>query len=340
VTPPRAIILAAGLGTRLGALADERPKPLLPVCDVALIRYAVALLAGHGVTELAVNLHHRGELLRRELGDGRALGVEITYSEEPTILGTGGAFRKVGDFLTRGGRDSFLVVNGKILIDVDLTALVARHLAEDAAATLVLRETPDAARWGAIEVDEAGRVTRILDAGAPGARVCMFTGVHVIAPRLLERLPPEGASDSIRQAYLPALADGERLLGHLATGYFHEHSTPERYLEGNWNALSGKATLRYPPGPFTGVAESAAVSPSATLVAPYRIGDGAVVEAGAVVGPLAVVGARARVAEGARLSRVVAWPNARVAGALTDAIVTRSGATSVTSSVPGAPART
>jgi len=93
--PLRALVLAAGLGTRLGALSDERPKPMIPVCDVPLIRYAVALLAGHGVTEIAVNLHHKGALIETELGSGADLGVSITYSHEPVILGTGGAIVKL-----------------------------------------------------------------------------------------------------------------------------------------------------------------------------------------------------------------------------------------------------
>ena len=84
--PLRALVLAAGLGTRLGPLSDERPKPLVPVCDLPLIRYAIALLAGHGVTEIAVNLHHKGELIERELGTGADLGVSITYSREAEIL--------------------------------------------------------------------------------------------------------------------------------------------------------------------------------------------------------------------------------------------------------------
>jgi NDP-sugar pyrophosphorylase family protein len=190
---------------------------------------------------------------------------------------------------------------------------------------MVLRETPDAQRWGAIECTDGGTVTRVLDAGKPGQRVCMFTGVHVMAPRLVERLPREGESDSIRQAYMPALLAGERIEAHLLTGYFHEHSTLPRYLEGNWNALSGKTGLRHLPGPLEGVDASAIVAAGAKLIGPVRIGPGAHIEPGATVGPLVVVGARARVAAGARLERVVVWRDARADGELADAIVTPRG---------------
>jgi NDP-sugar pyrophosphorylase family protein len=304
---PRALILAAGFGTRLGTLSDERPKPLLPVCNVPLIRYAVALLRGHGIDEIAVNLHHRGELIRAELGDS------VRYSEEPEILGTGGGIVRLADWLTRGGRDSFVVVNGKLVSDIDIGATLRHHDATGAVATMVLREVPDARKWGAIETDAAGRVTSIIGEGTPGAHACMFTGVHVLSPRLIARLPATGESDSIRQAYLPALRDGERIEGLRYGGYWHEHSTPQRYLQGNWNLLSGSVHLTYPPAGMG------------------RMGSDAVVEAGAVVGPQVVVGARSRVRAGAHLERVVVWPDSVVDGELRDAIVTPRGAFAVPS---------
>jgi NDP-sugar pyrophosphorylase family protein len=297
----RALVLAAGLGTRMGALSDERPKPLLPVCDVPLIRYAVALLRGAGIDEIAVNLHHRGELIRAELGDG------FHYSEERDILGTGGGIVKIADWLTNGGRDSFVVVNGKIVTNIDVAATLRHHDATGATATMVVREVPDAKKWGAIDVGDDGRVTGIIGHGRPAAHACMFTGVHVLSPRLVARLPSTGESDSIRQAYIPALLDGERIEAIRFAGYWHEHSTPERYLQGNWNLLSGSVTLTHPPAPLR------AISPSAT------------VEPGAQLSPLVVAGARSVVRAGAKLDRVVIWPDSIVDGDIANAIVTPKG---------------
>jgi NDP-sugar pyrophosphorylase family protein len=288
---------------------------MFPVCDIPLIRYAFSLLRGHGVGEICVNLHHRGELIEAELGG------EVIYSREEVILGTGGGLARMGDWLTRGGRDPFFVVNGKLLVDADLHLLRERHQRSDAAATMLLRETPDAARWGAIDVNDDGRVTSIIGQGTPGAHSCMFTGVHIFSPRLLARLPASGESDSIRQAYLPALAAGDRIEGVLLDGYFHEHSIPARYLEGNWNALRGRARLRYPPGPFTGVDGTV----HGEVTGPVRVAREAVVEAGARVGPDVVVGRGATVKAGARLERVVIWPGATAEGELRDAIVTPKG---------------
>jgi mannose-1-phosphate guanylyltransferase len=180
----RAMILAAGFGTRLGSLSDERPKPLLPVADVPLVRWALALLAGHGIRDVIVNVHHRGELLEAELGD------EVAWSRETKILGTGGGIRHALPFF-RG--ETFVVVNGKILLDVDLGEVLARHRASGAQATLVVRPDPEARRWGAIDAPpEGGRIRGLLGDGD-----FMFTGVHVIEPSLLERVPDDGREHCI-----------------------------------------------------------------------------------------------------------------------------------------------
>jgi NDP-sugar pyrophosphorylase family protein len=327
----RAMILAAGFGTRLGSLSDERPKPLLPVCDVALIRYNLALLAGHGFREVAINLHHLGGLIADELADWVGPPA-ITWSYEEVILGPGGGLKKMEGWLTDGGREPFLVLNGKLIVDVDLGALVAMHQSKGACATMVVREVPDAERWGAIDSDEEGGVVRIVGESRPGGgeivHRSMFTGVHVIGPELIARLP-EGESHVIGEGYQPLLRAGAPIAAMLYGGYFQEHSTPARYLDGNFAVLRGEARLRHPPGPLTGVDPLATVAASAKLVGPLRIGPGARVEEGASVGPDVVVGRGATVAAGARIERAVAWPGARVEGLVQGAIVTPRGVFSV-----------
>ena len=322
----RALVLAAGFGTRLGALSDERPKPLLPVCDVPVIRYVLALLEAHGFTEAMVNLHHRGDLLERELGEGTP-NLRVHYSRETEILGTGGGIQRAGDWLTRGGRDRFLVVNGKLVIDADLDALLAADAAaavEGALATMLVREVPDPDRWGAIETD-GSRVVRIAGKGSAAAatKKWMFTGVHVLGPELVARLP-EGNSHII-DYYVAALARGERIAMHAYDRYFEEHSTPARYLAGNIAVLRGRAGLRHPPADLLGVDATATLGAGAVIIDPVRIGPGAVVGAGAQIGPDAVIGRGARVAEGAQVREAVVWPGAVVESSVARAIVTSRG---------------
>jgi mannose-1-phosphate guanylyltransferase len=318
----RAMLLCAGYGTRLGPLSEEWPKPLLPVCDVPIVRYGVALLVGHGVRDIVVNLHHKGDLIERELGDGAALGARIRYSYEEVILGTGGALVHALPLLDPDGTDEpFISMNGKLIFDLDVTALLEAHRADpDTLGTMVVRRVPDAREWGALDVrpDDAGRL-RVRDVFGGGEH--MFCGVHVTRPSVVRRLPA-GEACSIRQGYLPWLRDGEKV-GAFEAGdvYFAEHSTPARYLESNVALVRG-ARLRFPPAELRGVAVTAHVHPSVRIRHPVRIGPGAHLGEGAVIGPDAVVGAHAVVDAGATVERAVVFGGARAAGAVRDAIVT------------------
>ena len=300
------MILAAGLGSRLGTLSDERPKPMLPVADVPLVRWALDLLRGAEIRDVVVNLHHRAEIIERELGD------EVRYSREAEILGTGGGIRRALPFLDDGG--PFVVANGKIVADIDVAAVLRAHRAAGAMATLVVRRDPDAARWGAIDAPaEGGRIRGMLGAGN-----FMFTGVQVLEPSLIARFPDDGQARCIvRQGYLPWIAEGVPIHAYVHDGYFMEHSTPERYLAGNINVLRGAMG----PG-HSGIDASARVSPSARIIPPVLIGAGAEIDARAEIGPDTVVGRGARVDAGIRVMRAVVWPDTRVAEDALDAIVT------------------
>jgi NDP-sugar pyrophosphorylase family protein len=318
----RAMLLCAGLGTRLGPLSDELPKPLLPVAGLPIARYGIALLVGSGIREIVINTHYKAELFARALGDGAALGARIHYIHEPVILGTGGGLKNALHLLDPEGDDEpFVVANGKLIADADLLGLLAAHRAAgEVMATLLVRRVPDALDWGPVEVGADGRIRDVL--GARGDH--MFCGIHVARPSVIRRLP-DGEACSIRQGYLPWLRAGA---GEVAafehTGYFAEHSTPERYLEGNF-AVVGGAALRHPPGPVTGVDPDAWLDAEVELVSPLRVGRGAHIGAGARIGPLAVVGEGAVVAPGARLERSVVWEGAQARGDVRDAIVTRAG---------------
>ncbi len=327
-TQLRGMVLCAGMSSRLKDLGAELPKPLLPVCNHPLASYALSLLRGFGITEIGINLFHLGELIAETLGGGADYGVDIRYSQETELLGTGGGILRMADFLTHGGREPCFIVNGKILIDVDLEAVLAMHRITGASATLVLHETADADQWGAVEVDSDGRIYRMLGESSPLSppkriHKCMFTGVHIVEPSVLERLPKTGQSCIVRQGYLPALRDGEVLTAYITPGYFFEHSTPARYLQGNINALRGVAKLQHLPGPLVGVSARAQISPRAVIRPPVCIGAGAVVEDGAQVGPDVVLGEGAHVERGVHIERSVVFSGVYVRQSTRDAIVTR-----------------
>ena len=224
----RAIVLSAGYGTRLWPLTEDRTKPAIPILGKPLVGYVAEYLADYGIDEIVVNLHHRPQSVRRALGDGSSFGVKLHYVEEPVILGTSGALDNTREFFER---ETFVVVNGKIITDIDLNAAIETHRKMNALATLVLLPNDRRERFSVVETD-AGRVKGfgrmpIADGPVP----LMFTGIHIMEPRILEYVPPGVFSDSVTDVYPKAMANGETIAAHVASGKWRELSTLKRYLD-------------------------------------------------------------------------------------------------------------
>jgi mannose-1-phosphate guanylyltransferase len=323
--PFNAMLLAAGFGTRLKVLTEQRPKPMMPVCGVPLVRWSAAQCAHHGAHRLVINLHHMGEQIQHEIGDGDDMGLQVAYAPEPQILGTGGGIRAMARQLPR---TTCLVANAKQINDVDLSAALAFHRRSGSLATLVVRPDPNAEKWGAIGVGEGGRITRILDAAAPGAEAGeahMFTGIHIVEPELIDAIPG-GVSCIVRETYMPLIKAGGAMSAFVHWGYFYDHSTPARYLQGNLNLLEEHSPhLAHAPHPPRGISKSVNVAQSARVDPNCYVGPGVTVGAEAVVGPGVVLGAGARVAAGVRLSECVVWDGVEVTEDQERTIVTPSG---------------
>lgn len=319
---PRAMILAAGLGTRLGGLSAMRPKPMLPVCGAPLVRWVALWLRSQGIREVVINTHHLGDQIEAELGDGGALGLAIAYSrEEGQILGTGGGLRRARPLLDDGRDGPVVVVNGKILLELELAPVLAA--AAGAEATLVLRRQTDAGRWGDLRLGPDGAVTELRGERRPGAdgEALMFTGVHVLRPSVLDRVPPEGTQCVIGTAYTE-LFRADALRGVVMEGYWWEHSTVEQYLAGVGHVLAGEVRLPFAEGPLRGVAPDVEVGAGAQVDPQVWIGPGAVIGAGASIGPRVQIGARARVAPGVRLRDAVVWDDVEVRADAEGAVLT------------------
>lgn len=287
----RALVLAAGLGTRLRPLTKLVPKPLLPVNGVPILGYSLAQLAALGCEAVAVNLHYLGDQIRQRFGDAFA-GVPLTYSEEPELLGTLGAFHPLKDFFAPA--DLVLLINGDSLCRWPLRKLVRRHLAGGAQATLLLASRPSPAEFGGgVGVDREGWILSF-HAGAPeqgeAVRRLVFAGAHVFSPRLLERVGPD-PSDIVRDLYVPLLAEGGRIASMVTGKPWHDLGTPQRYLEGVVEWARGGWPER--------IWRRSWISPEA------GVGPGAAVRSSAVE-------AGARVGERARIERSVLLPGARV----------------------------
>lgn len=226
------MILAAGYGERLWPLTCDRTKPALPVLGKPLVGYVAEYLAKHGVEDVVVNLHHQPESVRRALGDGTQFGVKLHYVHEPVILGTSGALDNARRLLEG---DTFVVVNGKLITDLDLQAALETHRQRKALATLVLLRNPKHERFSVVETRD-GLVSNF--GGMPSASPepnaeppLMFTGIHILESRIFEYIPRGVFSHSVTDVYLPAMAKGERIAAHVAEGMWYELSTLRRYLD-------------------------------------------------------------------------------------------------------------
>lgn len=281
-----AMLLCAGLGTRLRPLTDERPKPLVPLVGRPLASFALDALARHGVCHVVANAHH----LAAQIDPGlrpwcERHGQSLTTLTETAILGTGGGIRNALPHL--GGGD-FIVFNGDVLAAPDLTAVVAHHRATEALMTMVLRDDPRAEKAGVIELTTAGRVVRMLNEGLaadePTTR-CLFTGIYVLSSAIADELPAEGCV--VKHTLRRLLARGARVSGVIERSPWYDLGTPAAYAEASFALASGALAWPGWSAPADGVVrgEGVSVASGVTLAGPLVLGDGATVTgAGALRG--------------------------------------------------------
>jgi len=286
----KAMILAAGFGERLWPLTADRTKPALPVLGKPLVGYVAEYLAGFGIKEVVVNLHHEPDSVRRALGDGSNFGVHLDYVYEPVILGTSGA---LDNARARLDSETFVVVNGKLITDLDLNAALKQHRAQNALATLILKRNVARERFSVVETRD-DLVTRF--AGMPSKTEAtadepplMFTGIQILEPRIFDYIPRGVFSDTVVNVYPKAITKGERIAAHVADGMWYELSTLPRYLDISLALLRQSAR-----GVYTG--DTASIHPNARL-RDSILWDDVVVESEATV-RRAVLGDRVRVREG------------------------------------------
>jgi NDP-sugar pyrophosphorylase family protein len=243
----RAMILAAGFGTRLQPLTNTVPKALVPVAGRPLIEYNLLLLKAYGIEDVVINLHHLGNKIREALGDGSAYGLHITYSPEDPILESGGGIKNAQSLLDG---DTFLVINCDTIIDVDLHALIATHRQTKSVATLVLRSDPEAVSYGLLETNAHGRLRRIR--GEPAdikvkepLSQYMFTGCQVLEPRVFDFMPEVKPFSTTRETYLSMLRAEELLYGFLHTGTWMTVDDADAMARATQAIISGQVRLSY-----------------------------------------------------------------------------------------------
>lgn len=307
-------MLVGGEGTRLRPLTNTIPKQLLPVVEQTMIERVLSHLAAHGVEDALLSLGYRPDAFLSAFPEDRACGVHLAYAVEPAPLDTAGA---IAFAAAHGGvDDTFLVVNGDVLTDLDISALVRFHRRRGAEATISLTPVDDPSRFGVVPTDDDGRVLAFIEKPDPGRAPTNLinAGAYVLEPSVLGRIDRERRV-SIERETFPAMVEAGRLFALASDSYWIDAGTPAQYLQANGDLLSGARPG--PPAPGAreirpGVWVLGAPAIEGDVGGHSLIGRGAVVAAGATVVD-AVVGAGARVDPGASLAGSVLLPGATVA---------------------------
>jgi mannose-1-phosphate guanylyltransferase len=305
----QALILAGGEGTRLRPLTHTVPKPVLPLAGRPHIAYVIDWLSRHGVDDVIVSCGHLAHGLRDALGD--LVGPRLRFAEEPDPRGTAGAIRFADDLLG----DRFFVLNGDVLCDLDLGALVERHESAGAQATIALYPVADPSAYGLVRRRDEGEILEFLEKPDPKQIDTdeINAGAYLLERSVLDLIPPD-QEVSIEHEVFPRLV-GEGLYGVRLDGYWIDIGTPDRFLQANWDILERRVDTvideRLDSDGLL-IEDGAEVSGEATVEAPALLGTGASVAAGAKVGPRAVLAPGCVIEEEARIEGSVLLAGCRV----------------------------
>lgn len=318
----RAMVLAAGLGTRLRPITFDMPKPMVPVLNRPVMEHIVRLLADHGFTETIANLHWFPELIKGHFGDGSACGVALSYSYEDDLLGTSGGVRKVADFLG----DSFLIISGDALTDIDLTAMREFHESHDGIATLATKRVDDTTQFGVAITDSEGRIGGFQEKPRPSEALSDLAncGIYMFRSEIFEFFPEPGTSKAAKPGHPDGFADWAmdvfpRLLesdvpfySHEIDAYWNDIGNLAELREGNFDALTGKVKLERVGEMVDGFRSGEADQGEGELKGPVLLGPGCEIGDDVRIDGPAVIGDGAKIGAGSRLRDVIVLPDAQL----------------------------
>ena len=309
----KAVILVGGEGTRLRPLTIHRPKPMQPVANRPFIEHVFRHLKAHGVSDIILSMCYLPGVIQEYFGDGSAFGVRLAYVTEEKALGTAGAVKYVQAQGHLADDEPLLVLNGDILTDLDLSAMLVFHRERGAMVSIALTAVEDVRAYGLVECDGAGRVRRFIEKpkSLEGITTNLINaGTYILEPAAL-RLIPSDQFYQFEQGLFPSLLQaGDPLFGYPSDVYWLDIGTPEKYKTANVDMLLGRVFGRMAGrlhAERVWVGAGCEIDPSAQISGPVVLGNRCVIGAGArLVGPL-VLGDGCRVGAGAHLERAVLW---------------------------------
>ena len=310
----KAMVMAAGLGTRLRPLTDFLPKPMMPVANRPVLHHLLNLLRRHDVTEVGVNLHAFPEMIQRYFGDGSTLDMSILWSHEPELLGTAGGTKKLQDYW---GDEAILITSGDGLHDVDITALLGHHQRNGALATLTVKPVSDPSSYGVVILDRDTRVRGFQekprrDEARSDLANC---GIYVIEPELLERIPPDTFYDFGEDVWPNLVAASEEVYAYTTMAYWNDVGDLDELRNTILDAVLGHVRVEVPGeeiAPGVWAEEGCRIDSTAAIDGPVVLGRNVTVEGDAQIRGPAAIGADCHVGEGAALRRAALLPGSVV----------------------------
>jgi mannose-1-phosphate guanylyltransferase len=305
----QAVILVGGEGTRLRPLTSTVPKPVVPLVDRPFIAYMLQWLRAHGVDDVVMSCGFLATSVRNVLGDGSAYGLRLRFVEEPEPRGTGGALKFAESLLD----ERFLMLNGDVLCDIDLTAQIAQHERTKATGTLALVPVEDPSAYGLVRLNDDASVREFVEKPSPDQidTNLISAGAYVLERTVLDQIPPD-RNVSIEREVWPLLV-GNGLFGYASDSYWLDIGTPARYLQGTFDILEGNVRTEVQErlgSDFLAVDESAQID--GRVVPPAVVERGCHIEAGAHVGSLVVLGDGVTIGAGTSVERAVVLNGAEI----------------------------
>ncbi len=318
----RAMVLAAGLGTRLRPITFDMPKPMVPVLNRPVMEHILRLLARHGFTETIANLHWFPELIEEHFGDGSDCGVSLSYSKEDALLGTSGGVRNVADFLG----DEFLIISGDALTDIDLTAMRDFHQSHDGIATLATKRVTDTSQFGVAITDKEGRISGFQEKPDPSEALSDLAncGIYMFRKEIFDFFPEPGTSKAAKEGdpegfadwamdVFPRLLEGDvPFYSHEIDAYWNDIGNLAELRESTVDALTGAVEVEQVGEIVDGYRSGEPEGDEGKLAGPVLLGPGCEIGEDVRIDGPAVIGDGAKIGAGSRLRDVIVLPGAEL----------------------------
>jgi mannose-1-phosphate guanylyltransferase/phosphomannomutase len=309
----KAIIMAGGEGTRLRPLTCTRPKPMVYLANKPVMTHGIELLKKHGITQIGVTVQYLSSQIINYYGDGSEYGVNLRYFSEDVPLGTAGSVKNAEEFLD----ETFLVISGDALTDIDLTAAVNFHRQKGSLATIILSSVDNPLEYGIIISKPTGEIVRFLEKPSWGEVFSdqVNTGMYILEPEALKYIPDKTFFDFSKNLFPLLMEKGQPLYGYEGKGYWCDIGNTQAYLEANWDIMLNRVKVNLPykqylPGIWVG--KNTEIDPTAQLEAPLIIGNNCEIGPGTYLGNSSIIADNCKIGEGASLKKSVLWKGVRL----------------------------